>query len=75
MTISRRRFLTVSAFFAGATSMGQAAANRHVWRGRALGAEAEIAIYGDKKKVRHSLSASLDVIGRMERLFSKTILI
>ncbi len=70
MTVSRRRFLTISAAFAGAATLGGVAANRSIWRGRALGADAEIVIYGDKEKVHHSLSASLDVIRRVEQLFS-----
>ncbi|MET1416566.1 FAD:protein FMN transferase [Roseibium sp. HPY-6] len=72
MTISRRRFLTVMAGCAlSASSVRPVSANQASWRGRALGAEAEIRLFGtDEGQAQHALRAAQDTLARVERLFS-----
>jgi len=66
--ISRRRFLTISASMAlAATFPAQASTN---WRGKAFGAETSIALSSDKATAQTALTAALDTIRRMEKLFS-----
>lgn len=72
MSIGRRRFLTVMAG-AGlcATAARSGVGDPVTWRGRALGAEAEIRLYGtDTAKAAQALAAARDTIARMEDLFS-----
>lgn len=64
MKVSRRRFLAIC----GAACAARPASARTVWRGRAFGAEASIALVGEGAE--HALSAAFDTIRRMERLFS-----
>jgi len=72
LTTTRRRFLTIMAgCLASATPLAAARAEPVVWRGRALGAEAEIRLFGaDRDRVKQALLAARDTILRMENLFS-----
>lgn len=72
MKPSRRRFLTIMAGCAmSASGSSPAQSDVSVWRGRALGAEAEIRLFGgDKTKTRQAIAAARDTVLRMERLFS-----
>ncbi|WP_299483664.1 FAD:protein FMN transferase [uncultured Roseibium sp.] len=72
MTISRRRFLTVMAGCApSASGARSASADGVAWHGRALGADAEIRLFGtDERQAQNALRAAQDTLARMERLFS-----
>lgn len=72
MTTTRRRFLTIMAgCMASATPLAAARAEPVVWRGRALGAEAEIRLFApDRDQAKQALLAARDTILRMENLFS-----
>lgn len=72
MTATRRRFLTILASgMASAAPLRSARAEPVTWRGRALGAEAEIRLFGtDQAQARQALAAARDTIQRMEKLFS-----
>ncbi|MEP5758917.1 MAG: FAD:protein FMN transferase [Litoreibacter sp.] len=65
MTLSRRRFLTISAAYA-CTSSGAAAAN---WQGRAFGADVSMTIRGGEG-VQSALGDARDMIRQIELLFS-----
>lgn len=64
MTLTRRRFLTI----ASAAVLARPARADVIWRGRALGAEATISLSGDA--AGSAVTAALDTVRRMERLFS-----
>ncbi|MFQ5972180.1 MAG: FAD:protein FMN transferase [Alphaproteobacteria bacterium] len=73
--ISRRRVLSIAAATAGlaaAVAAGIAPrATLHRWRGRALGADASIALHHpDATAARRLLDACVAEIGRLERVFS-----
>ncbi|WP_420335042.1 FAD:protein FMN transferase [Roseibium sp.] len=72
MTTTRRRFLTIMAgCVASATALQSARAEAVIWRGRALGAEAEIRLFGaDRDQAKQAVLAARDTIRRMEDLFS-----
>lgn len=72
MTATRRRFLTIMAgSMASAATLRSARAEAVTWRGRALGAEAEVRLFGtDQVQARQALAAARDTILRMEKLFS-----
>ena len=72
MTTTRRRFLTIMAgCLASAPPLAAARAEPLVWRGRALGAEPEVRLFGtDRDQVKQALLAARDTILRMENLFS-----
>nr|WP_319385159.1 FAD:protein FMN transferase [uncultured Roseibium sp.] len=69
---TRRRFLTIMAgCMASAIPLSAARAEPVVWRGRALGAEAEIRLHGaDRDRAKQAVLAARDTIRRMENLFS-----
>jgi len=69
---SRRRFLTIMAGCVLSATAARAGGSEPVrWRGHALGAEADIQLFGtDKAKAAHALAAARDTILRMESLFS-----
>lgn len=69
---TRRRFLTIMAgCMASAIPSTAVRAEPVVWRGRALGAEAEIRLFGaETGRARQALLAARDTIRRMENLFS-----
>ncbi|MEP1768863.1 MAG: FAD:protein FMN transferase [Sulfitobacter sp.] len=66
MTLTRRRFLTVSAAFAGLPAAAQA----HSWRGFAFGAEVSLTIRGPKDRATAALTQARDIITQIEVLFS-----
>lgn len=66
MTLTRRRFLTISAAFAALP----ATATAHSWRGFAFGAEVSMTIRGPKAQATAALNAARKVIREMEELFS-----
>lgn len=72
MNPGRRRFLAIAAGCALAASGARSGRAEPVaWRGRALGAEARIELYGSNgKNADQALAAALDTIHRMESLFS-----
>ncbi|MDJ0821674.1 MAG: FAD:protein FMN transferase [Paracoccaceae bacterium] len=64
--MNRRRFLTLSAAFACAPHLAQAA----TWRGRALGAEVAVTLHGLRLQVDAALAAIPDQLNEIEALFS-----
>lgn len=66
MTVSRRRFLAISAAFAGSPSLAQ----RHSWQGHALGAEVSITLTGPAELARPILERALKLIKEVEAAFS-----
>lgn len=72
MTGTRRRFLAIAAAFAGGAMVaGSAATTRpRRWRGRALGADAEITLRGPAAATDRALAAARRSLARIERLFS-----
>lgn len=66
MTLNRRRFLTISACFAGAPSIAQA----ETWTGRAFGAEINITLTGPRDRTSKALQLARGMIVRLERAFS-----
>lgn len=74
-SVSRRRFLSIAAVAAGAgplAALGGSATSAPVtrWRGRALGADAEITLRGPAAAAGRAVEAAVGVLRRMERLFS-----
>jgi thiamine biosynthesis lipoprotein len=75
--VSRRRFLSISAAFAGLALVpgrggtAAAAATRTTWRGVALGAPAEIILHHPDREAAEALLARISVeVARLERVFS-----
>ncbi len=66
MTLSRRRFLTISAAFAGAPMIAHAAS----WHGRAFGGDISLTLAGPDAVTKPALERARALISRMERLFS-----
>lgn len=66
MTFSRRRFLTIAAAFAASP----AAAQRHSWHGRALGAEVSIVLMGPSQLAATTLATAREMIAGIEKQFS-----
>ncbi|WP_299831369.1 FAD:protein FMN transferase [uncultured Roseobacter sp.] len=66
MTLSRRRFLTISAGFACAPGVTQA----HTWQGRAFGADVSITLHGPKPHAMAALRKARAQIAEIEKLFS-----
>ena len=66
MTLSRRRFLTVSAAFAGLPAMARA----HNWQGHAFGAEVSLTIHGPEDQSTAALQEARGLIEQVQRLFS-----
>ncbi len=66
MTLSRRRFLTISAACAALPR----AAIAHSWQGHAFGAEISMTIRGDKAQATKALSEARKLISDVEKLFS-----
>ncbi|MDF2235630.1 FAD:protein FMN transferase [Albimonas sp. CAU 1670] len=69
----RRRFLALAAAAAGASAVGLHGALRpevSAWRGRALGADAEIRLRGPARLAEPALAAARAEIARAEALFS-----
>ncbi len=67
--ISRRRFIALSAAFAVAPGLAQAQPV-HRWRGTALGATAEISLYGPQDWAAGLLNDAQKILGRIDHLFS-----
>ncbi|MFK7870812.1 MAG: FAD:protein FMN transferase [Roseobacter sp.] len=67
MTLTRRRFLSISAAFVAASP---ARASTHVWRGRAFGADVSISLQGPHAETMHALEICRSVIQQIERCFS-----
>lgn len=67
MTLSRRRFLSISA---AAITLPQTARASATWHGRAFGAEVAITIHGPRDQADAALQAARDAIIKTERLFS-----
>ena len=75
MAVTRRRFITIAAAFAGASALpapGRAAIGEAVrWRGVVMGAEASILLYAPSREVGRALIAACrDEIARLENEFS-----
>jgi thiamine biosynthesis lipoprotein len=66
MTLSRRRFLTISAAFAAVP----ASAHAHSWQGYAFGAEISLTIRGPREQANAALSEARALIADIESLFS-----
>lgn len=66
--MNRRRFLSVSAAFAAMPLAATAAPHR--WRGRALGAEAEIVLHGDRDAAQMALREVEGILREVEAKFS-----
>lgn len=66
--MKRRRFLAISA--ASIALPGAALALPYRWRGRALGAEAEIILHGPPAEARHALSEVETILRQIEATFS-----
>ena len=66
MTLSRRRFLTISASFAVVPHIATA----HSWQGHAFGAEVSVTIHGPKDPAQTALIDAHQMIRRVEALFS-----
>ena len=66
MTLTRRRFLTISAAFAATP----AAADTQRWQGRAFGADVGLTLHGPKAQATAALAEARQIIARVERLFS-----
>lgn len=66
MTLSRRRFLTISAAFAGAPSTARA----HVWQGHAFGAEISVSLTGPRTVTGPAIGQARQMISHIEGLFS-----
>ncbi|WP_299783577.1 FAD:protein FMN transferase [uncultured Roseobacter sp.] len=66
MSLSRRRFLTISAGFACAPGFAQA----HTWQGRAFGADVSITLRGPKPPAMAALRKARAQIAEIEKLFS-----
>lgn len=73
-TLNRRRFIGISAAAAGAAAVGFArteAPEPYLWRGTALGAEAELRLYHpDRSFARHLIGRVLAETERLENIFS-----
>lgn len=73
MTISRRRFISISAGMALATKAGTVAAAHGpvIWRGVVLGADAQLVIAGlPEKEARRMIDLALAEANRLEDIFS-----
>ena len=71
--LTRRRFLTIAAAASGVAATGASAAEaaHHIWRGSALGAEAQLLFAGtDKRTADAAIRLCLDEIERLEVIFS-----
>lgn len=74
--LSRRRFITISAAFASLGLAGPGAKAREkselcIWRGEALGAQAEMRIHHpDKREGEHLITLAVNELHRLERQFS-----
>lgn len=66
MSLTRRRFLAISAASAASPNMAQA----EQWKGRAFGAEVSMTLYGPRDQVFAALEEARRVIAQTERLFS-----
>ncbi len=66
MTLSRRRFLTISAACAALPSTAKA----HSWHGHAFGAEISMTIRGDEAQATVALKRARHLITEVEQLFS-----
>lgn len=69
--LSRRRFLTITAAVALGASARAATPQLLTWRGRTLGAEAEIRLYHpDAGAARMALASAVDDLERLEKVFN-----
>ncbi|MCG6903476.1 MAG: FAD:protein FMN transferase [Rhodobacter sp.] len=66
MTLTRRRFLTISAAFAGMPSIAQAES----WQGYAFGAEVSLTIRGPRQVTVPALAGARALLREVERRFS-----
>ena len=66
MSFTRRRFLTISAAFAGAPAL----ARTHSWQGRGFGADISITLDAPSETATPAITAAIDIIRKTERLFS-----
>lgn len=67
MTLSRRRFLAISAAFA---AMPAGAAQAHSWEGFAFGAQVSLRMQGPKAQALTALNEARVLIAKLEELFS-----
>ena len=66
MTLTRRRFLTISAAF----SALPATAKAHSWQGRAFGADVSLTIRGPRRDAAAAMTHARKLIAEVEQLFS-----
>lgn len=66
MSLNRRRFLTISAAFAGLPATARA----HSWQGHAFGAEVSLTIRGPKDQAVSALIEARDLIEQVQQFFS-----
>ncbi|UWR28273.1 FAD:protein FMN transferase (plasmid) [Sulfitobacter sp. S223] len=66
MTLTRRRFLTISAAF----SAVPATAKAHSWQGRAFGADVSLTIRGPRSDAAAAMTHARKLIAEVEQLFS-----
>ena len=66
MTLTRRRFLTISAAFAGLPATAQA----HSWQGRAFGADVSLTIRGPRDAADAAMTEVRKLITEVEQMFS-----
>ena len=62
MTLTRRRFLTISAAMAATPAN---AATEH-WQGRALGAEVSLTVRGPRDAAAHAIAETRMLLGQIE---------
>lgn len=66
MSVTRRRFIAISAAFAALPAMAEA----HSWHGRAFGAEVSLSIRGPRRDAVAALNEARALIAQIEALFS-----
>lgn len=71
MSINRRRFITIAAGMALATTAGPALATSVVWRGVVLGADAKLVVTGmEQREAKRLIDLALAESKRLEAIFS-----
>ncbi|MBB5722360.1 thiamine biosynthesis lipoprotein [Loktanella ponticola] len=66
MTLSRRRFLTISAAMAATPAW----AGQETWHGRAFGADVSLTIRGPREPAQAAIHTARQMLGEVEHLFS-----
>ena len=66
MTLTRRRFLTITA----ALAANPASAGTEHWRGQALGADVSVTVRGPREAARHAIAETRTLLAQIDALFS-----